>query len=91
LKAPAADAASHLRNLAGQQVQFHLLAGLSAALSMKSCPIIAVIGTITAVGPNALDNAGVTYPYLEICGPQRVDFEAMRAYVRQRGGRDAQG
>jgi len=104
---------------------------------MKSCPIIPVIGTITAIGPNNLDKGGVLYHYVEICekggqtrrltivravealasliekyaigiflfwerqgerwlwcvdradGPQRVDFEAIRAYVQQHGGRDA--
>jgi hypothetical protein len=34
---------------------------------MKSCPIIPVIGTITAVGPNNLDKGGVLYRYIEIC------------------------
>jgi hypothetical protein len=104
---------------------------------MPSCPILPVVGTITAVGPRNLDKGGVVYRYLEICeqggraqrlasvravewlaaliephalgmflfselqgehrlwgvdradGPQRVDFEALRAYVQQRGGRDA--
>jgi hypothetical protein len=104
---------------------------------MQSCPIIPIIGTITAIGPNNLDKGGVLYRYIEICekdgrtrrlttvravealaalieqhsigiflfwerqgerwlwcvdradGPQRVDFEAIRAYVQQRGGRDA--
>jgi hypothetical protein len=104
---------------------------------MKSCSIIPVIGTITAIGPNNLDKGRVLYRYIEICekggrtrrltivravevlaslieqhaigmflfwerqgerwlwcvdradGPKQVDFEAMRAYVQQRGGRDA--
>ena len=104
---------------------------------MKSCPIIPIIGTITAIGPNNLDKGGVLYRYIEICekggrirrltivravealsaliephavgmflfwerqgerflwcvdradGPRQVDFEAVRAYVQQRGGRDA--
>jgi len=34
---------------------------------MKSCPIIPVIGTITAIGPNNLDKGGVLYRYIEIC------------------------
>jgi hypothetical protein len=33
---------------------------------MKSCPIIPVIGTITAIGPNKLDKGGVLYRYIEI-------------------------
>jgi hypothetical protein len=33
---------------------------------MKSCSIIAIIGTITAVGPNNLDKGGVLYRYIEI-------------------------
>lgn len=104
---------------------------------MKSCPVIAVIGTITAVGPNNPDQGGVIYRYIEICekggrtrrltivrataalaslieqhavgmflfwerqgerrlwcvdradGPQRVDFEAMRPCIQQRGHVDA--
>jgi hypothetical protein len=104
---------------------------------MTSCPILPVIGTITAVGPNTLDKGSVLYSYIEICekggrtrrltivraiealallierhavgmflfwerkgerwlwcvdradGPQQVDFEAMRAYVQQRGRADA--
>jgi hypothetical protein len=34
---------------------------------MKSCPIIPVIGTITAVGPNNLDKGHVLYRYIDIC------------------------
>ena len=104
---------------------------------MQPCPIIPIIGTITAIGPNNLDKGGVLYRYIEICekggrirrltivravealsalieqlavgmflfwerqgerflwcvdradGPRQVDFEAIRAYVQQRGGRDA--
>jgi hypothetical protein len=104
---------------------------------MKSCPIIPVIGTITAIGPNNLDKGAVLYRYIEISelggrvrrltivravealaslieqhaigmflfweregerrlwcvdradGPQQVDFEAIRAYVQQRGHRHA--
>lgn len=33
----------------------------------KSCPIIPIIGTITAIGPNNLDKGGVLYRYIEIC------------------------
>ena len=33
---------------------------------MKSCPIIPIIGTITAIGPNNLDKGGVLYRYIEI-------------------------
>jgi hypothetical protein len=32
----------------------------------KSCPVFAIIGTITAVGPNMLDKGGVLYRYIEI-------------------------
>lgn len=104
---------------------------------MKSCPVVAVIGTISAVGPNNLDRGGVSYRYIDICeeggrarrltavraaetlaslieqhavgmflfweraderrlwcvdradGPQRVDFEAIRACVQQSGRVDA--
>jgi hypothetical protein len=104
---------------------------------MKSCPIIPVIGTITAIGPNDLDKGGVLYRYIDISeqgggvrrltivraveelaslvekdavgtflfserqgerrlwcvdradGPKQVDFDAMRAYVQQRGRLDA--
>jgi hypothetical protein len=104
---------------------------------MKSCPILPVIGTITAIGPNNLDKGAVLFRYIDICekggrtrhltivravealaalieqhaiglflfwerqgerwlwcvdradGPQRVDFEAIRAYVQQRGSGDA--
>jgi hypothetical protein len=100
---------------------------------MKSCPVVPVVGTITAVGPSRLDKGGVLYRYIEICekggtvrrftivravealaslieqhaigmflfwerqgerwlwcvdradGPKQVDFEAIRAYVQQRG------
>ena len=34
---------------------------------MKSCPIFPVVGTITAVGPNNLDQGGVVYRYIDIC------------------------
>ena len=34
---------------------------------MKSCPIIPIIGTITAIGPNNLDKGCVLYRYIEIC------------------------
>jgi hypothetical protein len=104
---------------------------------MQSCPIIPIIGTITAIGPNNLDKGGVLYRYIDICekggrtrhltivravealaslieqhaigmflfwerqgerrlwcvdradGPQRVDFEAIRAYVQHRGSGNA--
>jgi hypothetical protein len=34
---------------------------------MQSCPIIPIIGTITAIGPNNLDKGGVLYRYIDIC------------------------
>jgi len=33
---------------------------------MQSCPIFAVIGIITAIGPNNLDKGRVLYRYIEI-------------------------
>ena len=33
---------------------------------MQSCPIIPIIGTITAIGPNNLDKGGVLYRYIDI-------------------------
>src|SRR5580700_8065834 len=104
---------------------------------MKSCPVVPVVGTITAVGPSRLDRGGVLYRYIEISekggrvrrltivravealaslieqhavgmflfwerdgerrlwcvdradGPKQVDFEAIRAFVQQRGRPDA--
>jgi hypothetical protein len=104
---------------------------------MKSCPLVPVIGAITAIGPNNADNGGVIYRYIEFreeggrtrrltivraiaalaalieqhaigvflfwerqeesrlwCvdradGPQRVDFEALRAYAQTCGRVDA--
>jgi hypothetical protein len=100
---------------------------------MNACPVFAVVGAVTAVGPSTLDKGGVLYRYIDICeqggtvrrltivraiedlaalieehaigmflfwdsqgerrlwcvdradGPKQVDFEAMRAYVQQRG------
>jgi hypothetical protein len=126
-----------LRNDAGRQLVSILPAGFSSRAIMQSCPVLPVIGTITAVGASSLDKGGVVYRYLEICeqggrtqrvasvraikglaglierhavgmflfsqgqgehrlwgvdradGPQRVDFEALRAYVKQRGEPDA--
>jgi hypothetical protein len=40
---------------------------------MNPCPVFPIVGTITAIGPSMLDKGD----------------EAMRAYVQQRGGRDA--
>ena len=34
---------------------------------MSPCPLFAVIGTITAVGPSMLSKGGVLYRYLDIC------------------------
>ena len=104
---------------------------------MSACPLVAVVGTITAIGPSMLDKGGVIYRHIEICeqggrvrrltmvravdalaslierhavgmflfwelqgerllwcvdradGPQQVDFEALRAYVHERGHADA--
>lgn len=101
---------------------------------MNSCPVLPIVGTVTAVGPSRLDKAGVLYRYIEFSehggrarrltivravealaalieqhaigiflfwerggerrlwcvdradGPLRVDFDAIRAYVQQRGG-----
>lgn len=46
----------------------NLLAGFLSRLTdhMQSCPIFAVIGIITAVGPNNSDKGGVLYRYIEI-------------------------
>lgn len=34
---------------------------------MSPCPLFAVVGTITAVGPSMLDKGGVLYRHIEIC------------------------
>jgi len=43
-----------------------LLAGFPSRSMMQSCPIIPIIGTITAIGPNNLDKGGVLYRYIDI-------------------------
>jgi len=64
------------------------LAGFSKlAKLMNSCPVFPIIGTVTAVGPSRLDRGGVLYRYIRADGPQRVDFDAIRAYVQQPGCR----
>jgi hypothetical protein len=54
---------------------------------MQSCPVFPVVGTVTAVGSIRLDRGGVLYRYIRADGPQRVDFDAIRAYVQQLGCR----
>jgi hypothetical protein len=126
-----------LRYCAGQQLVSLLLVGFSKPTLMKSCPLLPVIGAVTAIGPNKSDEGGVLYRYIEFreqggrmrrltivraiealaalieqhaigmflfwerqgerrlwCvdradGPQRVDFDALRAYVRKCGSADA--
>jgi hypothetical protein len=53
---------------------------------IKSCPIIPLVGTVTAVGP---DEGNVPYRFIEISEKggrvRRPTVKAVRAYVHQHG------
>ena len=34
---------------------------------MKACPVFAIVGTITAVGPSMLHDGGVLFRHIDIC------------------------